>query len=372
MMRCDDSAQEWTEQDCKYMAEAMRLAANGLYSTDPNPRVGCVLVAGGEIVGKGWHVRAGQAHAEVNALAEAGLRSQGAIAYVTLEPCSHQGRTGPCADALIKAGVAGVVIAMKDPNPLVAGNGVRRLVDANISVRVGLLSEQANALNSGFIKRMSSGRPFVRIKMAMSLDGRTAMASGESQWITGPHARADVQRLRARSSVVLTGSGTVLSDNPAMTVRDSELRSNDGVLRQPIRAVFDWRGKLSGDEQFFNDSAKVLHFCGVADKKMPAWVESIPMSFDGDMPCLDDVLRVLVKHECNEVLVEAGAVMTGAFIAQQCWDELVVYMAPKLMGSRARPLFDLGLDSMNEAHGLKLTETRMVGDDLRLTYVPAR
>ena len=370
-MLSNTADQEWTERDYAYMAEALRLAERGIYSTDPNPRVGCVLVAAGEIVGKGWHVRAGQAHAEVNALAQAGSLSHGATAYVTLEPCSHQGRTGPCAQALVQAGVAEVVVAMQDPNPLVSGKGVERLVDAGIRVRTGLMSAQAKALNPGFVKRMSTGRPYVRIKMAMSLDGRTAMASGESQWITGPEARADVQRLRARSSVVLTGSGTVLSDNPEMTVRDQSLQSEDGVLRQPMRAVVDWGGKLSGDEKFFSNTAKLLRFCSTDDAKMPSWVESVELRSAGcEQPLLDEVLAVLAEQECNEVLVEAGAVLTGAFVAQRCWDECVVYIAPKLMGSLARPLFDLGLDSMNEAHGLKLTDMRMVGDDIRLTYVP--
>ncbi len=370
-MLSNTADKEWTERDYAYMAEALRLAERGIYSTDPNPRVGCVLVAAGEIVGKGWHVRAGQAHAEVNALAQAGSLSHGATAYVTLEPCSHQGRTGPCAQALIQAGVVEVVVAMQDPNPLVSGNGVERLTDAGIRVRTGLLSAQAKALNPGFVKRMSTGRPYVRIKMAMSLDGRTAMASGESQWITGPEARADVQRLRARSSVVLTGSGTVLSDNPEMTVRDQSLQTEDGVLRQPMRAVVDWSGKLSGEEKFFSNTAKVLRFCSTDDAKMPSWVESVELRSAGcEQPLLDEVLAVLAEQECNEVLVEAGAVLTGAFVAQRCWDECVVYIAPKLMGSLARPLFDLGLDSMNEAHGLKLTDMRMVGDDIRLTYVP--
>lgn len=371
-MLSNTADQEWTERDYAYMAEALRLAERGLYSTDPNPRVGCVLVAAEEIVGKGWHVRAGEAHAEVNALAQAGSLSRGATAYVTLEPCSHQGRTGPCAQALIQAGVVEVVVAMQDPNPLVSGNGVERLTDAGILVRTGLLSAQAKALNPGFVKRMSTGRPYVRIKMAMSLDGRTAMESGESQWITGPEARADVQRLRARSSVVLTGSGTVLSDNPEMTVRDQSLQTEDGVLRQPMRAVVDWSGKLSGEEKFFSNTAKVLRFCSTDDAKMPSWVESLELrSAECEQPLLDEVLAVLAEQECNEVLVEAGAVLTGAFIAQRCWDECVVYIAPKLMGSRARPLFELGLDSMNEAHGLKLTDMRMVGNDIRLTYVPA-
>ena len=365
----------WTSKDRLHMAEAIRLARLGLYTTDPNPRVGCVIVSrDDQVVGRGWHQRAGEAHAEVKALEEAGLLARDAIAYVTLEPCSHHGKTGPCAEALIKAGISQVIVAMKDPNPLVSGRGIARLAEAGVVVSVGLLEQEAEALNPGFIQRMKNKRPFVRIKMAMSLDGRTAMSSGESKWITGPEARADVQRLRARSSAILSGSGTVLDDNPALTVRmDKEAYQADQV-RQPGRVIVDWTCRLSGTERVFEPGTSVFYICmrderNVADRGKH--IEVLPFAGDkGVRPPLSALLEALAARECNELLVETGASLAGAFVEQGCWDELVVYVAPKLMGSTARPLFQMTLDSMNQSHGLKLTDMRQVGSDLRLTYRP--
>lgn len=362
---------DWTTLDHRYMAEALRQAEFGLFSTDPNPRVGCVLVKSDQILASGWHRRAGEGHAEVNALAEAGDRARGATVYVTLEPCSHQGKTGPCAEALVDAGVAEVVIAMQDPNPQVAGRGIALLERAGIVVRSGLMKAQAAALNPGFVCRMEKQRPFVRIKLAMSLDGRTAMHSGESKWITGAAAREDVQRLRARSSVILTGSGTVEYDNPALTVRLDPALYPDNHVRQPKRAVLDWQSRLTGKEQIFQATADVLYFSTLSGGHQLFGDHVEVIRHDSGRGPLDWILKALAERECNELLVESGATLAGAFIAQQCWDELVVYIAPKLMGSRARPLLELPLDSMNQSHGLKLTDIRLLGDDLRLTYIPS-
>jgi len=372
------------QQDIRFMARAIRLARKGLFTTQPNPRVGCVLVRNGEIVGEGWHQKAGQAHAEINALAEAGDRAQGATAYVTLEPCSHHGKTGPCADALVAAGVTRVVAAMRDPNPLVSGNGLDRLKAANIDVADGLLEAEAESLNPGFIKRMRTGLPHVHIKLAMSLDGRTAMASGESQWITGPAARVDVQRLRARSSAIVTGMGTVAFDDPSLTVRQQELGVSDvefSNIQQPMRVVLDSRARLNLAAKVLQNPGRVLQFYGSGVKSDLAESASqsgaicelrsqvLKVGQDGRLD-LKASLEYLAQEECNEVLVEAGAELAGAFVEQGLWDELHVYIAPKLLGSSARPLFKLPLDSMSQSHGLQLTDTRMFGDDIRLIYRP--
>ena len=258
-----------SERDQFFMARALRLARKGLYSTHPNPRVGCVIVRDGEIVGEGWHARAGEPHAEVHALRQAGDKARGATAYVTLEPCSHHGRTPPCADALVAAGVSRVVAAMQDPNPQVAGSGLLRLAQAGIEVASGVLESEARALNAGFIKRMESGLPFVRVKSAMSLDGRTAMASGESQWITGPAARAAVQRLRARASVVLTGADTVLADGARLTVRPDELGLNAeltalAMTRPPLRVLVDGRLRVPLSAAFYQADKALVATCAAA------------------------------------------------------------------------------------------------------------
>lgn len=371
--------------DHQYMARALQLARRGLYTTDPNPRVGCVLVRDGAVVGEGVHVRAGTPHAERHALAQAGERARDATAYVTLEPCSHTGRTGPCADALIDAGVTRVVAAMQDPNPLVAGQGLQRLADAGIATAAGLLEAEARDLNPGFVSRMTRQRPYIRIKIAASVDGRTAMANGESQWITGPAAREDVQRLRARSSAVITGVGTVLADRPSYTVRTGQWRlaeyrqhaGGDDWVRQPLRVILDRTLRTPPDVPVVS---ALGHCLLVAGEEHPgrqnalesAGAEVMHLPASGSGIDLQQLLIELNRRECNEVLVECGATLAGAFVREGLFDEILVYMAPALLGSSARPLLGLPqLASMSEKVALKWQDVRHVGDDLRLTLVPA-
>ena len=371
--------------DHQYMARALQLARRGLYTTDPNPRVGCVLVRDGAVVGEGFHARAGTPHAERHALAQAGERARGATAYVTLEPCSHTGRTGPCADALIDAGATRVVAAMEDPNPLVAGQGLQRLADAGIATAVGLLEAEARALNPGFVSRMTRQRPYIRIKIAASVDGRTAMANGESQWITGPAAREDVQRLRARSSAVITGVGTVLADRPSYTVRPRQWRlaeyrqhaADDDWVRQPLRVILDRTLRTPPDVPVVS---ALGHCLLVAGEQHPgrqnalgsAGAEVMLLPASGSGIDLQQLLIELNRRECNEVLVECGATLAGAFVREGLFDEILVYMAPTLLGSSARPLLGLPqLASMSEKVALKWQDVRHVGDDLRLTLVSA-
>ncbi|MFT6465012.1 bifunctional diaminohydroxyphosphoribosylaminopyrimidine deaminase/5-amino-6-(5-phosphoribosylamino)uracil reductase RibD [Halopseudomonas sp.] len=366
--------------DSRMMARALQLAYKGLYTTEPNPRVGCVLVRDGEIVGEGWHARAGEGHAEVNALAQAGDRARGATAYVTLEPCSHTGKTPPCADALISAGVARVVAAMQDPNPLVAGKGLARLRDAGIQVECGLQEAEARALNPGFIKRMQTGMPYVRVKLAMSLDGRTAMASGESQWITGPDARADVQRLRARSGAVISGADAVLLDDSALTVRAAELglpeeEAAAAAARQPLRVLVDGRLRVPLENRLFREAGPLLVACKLLRGRVQGYVfagaELLTLPDKAqEYVDLKALLLELAKRGCNEVLVESGARLAGAFVNAGLVDELVVYMAPRLLGSRARPLLELPFDNMAEAMQLDVTDMRVVGRDWRITARP--
>ena len=362
--------------DQALMARALELARKGLYSTHPNPRVGCVIVRDGCIVGEGWHVRAGEPHAEVHALRQAGDQARGATAYVTLEPCSHHGRTPPCADALIAAGVARVVVAMQDPNPQVGGNGLLRLMQAGIAVQGGVLEAEARALNVGFIKRMEQGLPFVRVKLAMSLDGRTAMASGESQWITGPAARAAVQRLRARSSVVLTSAASVLADNARMTVRGAELGLDAettalALSRTPLRVLVDGRLRLPLAAPFFQ-AGPALVVTAVADDPRYAAAGHELLSLPGDNGQVDlaALLRALAARGVNEILLEAGAGLIGAFARQGLVDEYQLFVAGTFLGSQARPLLDWPMDKMSEAPRLKITEMRAVGDDWRVTAIP--
>ncbi|MEG1042565.1 MAG: bifunctional diaminohydroxyphosphoribosylaminopyrimidine deaminase/5-amino-6-(5-phosphoribosylamino)uracil reductase RibD [Pseudomonas sp.] len=362
--------------DAYYMARALELARKGLYSTHPNPRVGCVIVRDGQIVGEGWHVRAGEPHAEVHALRQAGELARGACAYVTLEPCSHHGRTPPCAEALVKAGVARVVAAMQDPNPQVAGQGLKRLADAGIEVASGVLEVEARALNPGFLKRMESGLPFVRAKLAMSLDGRTAMANGESQWITGPAARSAVQRLRARSSVVLTSAQSVLADNARMTVRGEELGLDPQttalvLARPPLRVLIDGRLRLPLDAPFFKAGpALVVTAAAVDPRYAQAGHELLSLPGDGGQVDLQALIRELAARGTSEILLEAGAGLVGAFAQLGLIDEYQIFVAAKFMGSSARPLLDLPLNHMNEAVQLKITEMRAVGDDWRVTAIP--
>ncbi len=363
--------------DHAWMARALQLARKGLYSTHPNPRVGCVIVADGERVGEGWHVRAGEPHAEVHALRQAGERARGATAYVTLEPCSHHGRTPPCAEALVKAGVGRVVAAMQDPNPQVAGNGLERLRSAGIDVASGVLEGEARELNAGFIKRMESGLPYVRAKLAMSLDGRTAMASGESQWITGPAARAEVQRLRARSSVVLTGADTVLMDAARLTVRGAELGLGAettalALARPPLRVLVDGRLRVPLDAPFFQagPALVVTAVAGCEETYRCAGHEALVLG--QERVDLTALLRELAARGANEVLVEAGPRLVGAFARLGLVDEYQVFMAAKFLGSSARPLLELPLERMSEARELKIVDIRAVGDDWRIVAIPAR
>ena len=367
-----------TPPDQAWMARALDLARRGLYSTHPNPRVGCVIVRDGQIVGEGWHARAGEAHAEVHALRQAGERARGATAYVTLEPCSHHGRTPPCADALLAAGIVRVVAAMQDPNPQVAGSGLQRLAQAGVEVLAGVLEGEARALNAGFIKRMEQGLPFVRVKLAMSLDGRTAMASGESQWITGPAARAAVQRLRARSSVVLSGADTVLADGARLTVRPDELgldaeHSALAMTRPPLRELVDGRLRVPLDAPFYAAGKALVATCAAADARERFLADghellAIPGSNGHvDLPRL---LRELAARGANEVLVEAGPHLAGAFARAGLVDEYQLFVAACFLGSGARPLLDWPLGRMAEAPRLKIIGMRAVGDDWRIIAVP--
>jgi len=375
--------------DVEYMQRAIRLARKGLFTTDPNPNVGCVIVKNGEIVGEGWHQRAGLAHAEINALKQAGDNAKDATVYVTLEPCSHTGKTPPCANALVEAGVKKVIAAMADPNPLVAGSGLKRLQDAGIETGEGLLEAQARELNPGFIKRMDAGRPFVRVKLAMSLDGRTAMASGESQWISGEASRNDVQRLRAQSSAVLTGIDTVLADDPSMNVRltaeqlnivaaqDADAARNVAWVRQPKRIVLDSQFKIPAAAKIFSQAGVssggecIVYTSLNVDNRdaYPFTIETIAVQ-DGRID-LHALMTDLAKKEINLVHVEAGSVLCGALLKNGLVDEIIIYMAPHIMGDNARGLFHLpGLEQMDDRIALSITDVRAIGDDIRITARP--
>ncbi|MBC3346002.1 bifunctional diaminohydroxyphosphoribosylaminopyrimidine deaminase/5-amino-6-(5-phosphoribosylamino)uracil reductase RibD [Pseudomonas sp. SWRI196] len=361
--------------DAQYMARALELARRGHYSTHPNPRVGCVIVRDGQVVGEGWHIRAGEPHAEVHALRAAGEQARGATAYVTLEPCSHHGRTPPCADALVNAGVARVVAAMQDPNPDVAGRGLQRLAQAGIATESGVLEGEARLLNQGFLKRMEHGLPFVRVKLAMSLDGRTAMESGESQWITGPAARSAVQRLRAQASVVLTGADTVLADNARLTVRADELGLDAEqtalvMSRPPLRVLVDGRLRVPLDAPFFKAGPALVATCMAVEEQYANGPECMIVAGDDGQVDLRRLLVALAARDVNEVLVEAGPRLAGAFARQGLVDEFQIFIAGKFLGSSARPLLDWPLAQMKDAPELKITEIRAVGDDWRVTAVP--
>lgn len=364
--------------DAHYMARALELARKGLYSTHPNPRVGCVIVRDGRVIGEGWHVRAGEPHAEVHALRQAGELARDATVYVTLEPCSHFGRTPPCAEALVQAAVARVVVAMRDPNPQVAGRGLLRLLDAGIAVHSGVLESEARLLNQGFLKRMEHGLPFVRVKLAMSLDGRTAMASGESQWITGPAARSAVQRLRARSSVVITGADTVLTDQARLTVRPDELGLGAELTalaeqRPPLRLLIDGRLRVPLDAPFFRAGPALVATCAAATARERYQVdghELLAVSGSKGHVDLRKLLVELAGRGINEVLVEAGPRLAGAFARQGLVDEYQIFVAGQFLGSSARPLLDWPLNQMSEAPRLKIVEMRAVGADWRVIAVP--
>ncbi|KHK61668.1 diaminohydroxyphosphoribosylaminopyrimidine deaminase [Pseudomonas fluorescens] len=361
--------------DAHYMARALELARRGHYTTHPNPRVGCVIVRDGEVVGEGWHIRAGEPHAEVHALRAAGDNARGATAYVTLEPCSHHGRTPPCADALVNAGVARVVAAMQDPNPEVAGRGLQRLAQAGIATESGVLEGEARKLNEGFLKRMEHGLPFVRVKLAMSLDGRTAMESGESQWITGPAARAAVQRLRAQASVVLTGADTVLADNARLTVRADELGLDAEqtalvMSRPPLRVLVDGRLRVPLDAPFFKAGPALVATCMAVEEQYANGPECMIVADEDGQVDLRRLLVELAARGVNEVLVEAGPRLAGAFARQGLVDEFQIFVAGKFLGSSARPLLDWPLAHMKDAPQLKIIDIRAVGDDWRVIAVP--
>ncbi|GAA0692727.1 bifunctional diaminohydroxyphosphoribosylaminopyrimidine deaminase/5-amino-6-(5-phosphoribosylamino)uracil reductase RibD [Dyella marensis] len=359
----------FTPTDHTLMAQALRLAERGLFTTQPNPRVGCVIAHGDTVVGEGFHPRAGEPHAEVFALRAAGERARGATAYVTLEPCAHHGRTPPCADALVAAGVARVVVAAEDPFPQVAGRGIGKLRDAGIAIELGLMREAARELNVGFFSRIERGRPWVRVKLAMSLDGRTALANGASKWITGEAARADVQRWRARSSAILAGSGTVLADDPRLTARI------DAPFAPPLRVVLDRSLRTPAGSHVLDGSAPtlLLHAEGAV---VPAHLQNVDLAAvpaaDGGLD-LSAALALLAARGCNEVHVEAGPTLCGALLAAGLADELLLYVAPMLLGDSARPLLHLPtLQDMGARWNLRVQDQRMLGQDLRLRLRPAR
>lgn len=349
------------------MALALRLAQKGLYTTDPNPRVGCVITDGDRVVGQGWHERAGGAHAEIAALNDAAEPVRGMTAYVTLEPCAHHGRTPPCADALIEAGINRVVVPIEDPHERVDGGGLQRLREAGVTVDAGLMAPQAESLNAGFLKRTRIGRPWLRIKSAVSLDGRTALKNGDSKWITGDAARRDVQRWRARSSAILTGIGTVLADDPEMTARVP------GAVKQPFRVIADSHWRTPPDSRILAEPGTAL----VAGSGKPprelesAGVECLELSAITGGVDLGALLDELGRREMNEVQVEAGSVLCGALLQQGLVDEVLLYIAPVLLGEGGPGPFGFGpLESMAKRTHFRVLETVRVGDDLRLRLQP--
>jgi diaminohydroxyphosphoribosylaminopyrimidine deaminase/5-amino-6-(5-phosphoribosylamino)uracil reductase len=355
----------FTVADHRFMARALQLAQRGLFTTSPNPRVGCVLVHGCEVVGEGWHVRAGEPHAEVHAIAAAGLRAPGATAYVTLEPCSHHGRTPPCADALIAARVGRVVVAMQDPNPKVAGAGLERLRAGGIDTAVGLLTDEARELNIGFVSRHERGRPWVRVKTAASLDGCTALANGVSQWITSPQARRDGHRWRARACAVMAGIGTLQADDPRLNVREVE------TTRQPMRIVVDRNLDMSPHARVL-EGGNVLVFCAREKRERAAQLraagaEVMVLADASGKVDLAAMMRELARRELNEIHVESGNRLNGALLRAGLVDELLVYLAPQLLGDAARGMFDLGeLTTLEQRVNLRMQDIRRVGPDLRI------
>lgn len=363
----------FTDFDHRMMRRALELAELGRFTTHPNPRVGCVIVRGECIVGEGWHRKWGEPHAEPLALAAAGEAADGATAYVTLEPHSYQGRTPPCTDALIRAGVRRVICAALDPNPRVSGNGLAQLRHAGVEADHGLLEAEAHALNLGFDKRMRSGEPRVIVKLAASLDGRIALRSGVSRWITGAAARADVHRLRAQCSAVLTGIDTVIADDPQLTVRDASI---DMAGRAPLRVVVDTKLRMSPTARLLREAGETLVFTGAqADGERTrvleaagAQVQPVATGNDGRLD-LHEVLRELGRRLCNDVLVEAGATLAGKLIECRLVDELIVYVAPTLLGSDARPMVQLaGLAALDDAPRFALCDMQRLGEDLKLIY----
>ena len=355
----------FSSDDHAYMSQALQLAEKGLYSTSPNPRVGCVIVRDGKIAGSGWHVQTGQPHAEINALNIAGRAAQGATVYLTLEPCSHYGRTHPCAEALIRAKVAKVIIAMQDPNPLVAGKGASLLKQSGINVLVGLMGEWAKDLNVGFVSRMTNNRPWVRMKIAASLDGKTALNNGVSQWITGEAARHDGHRFRARSCAVLTGIGTVLEDDPQLSVRFIE------TSRQPLRIIIDSQLKIPTTAKVLRGEGELIFTTTDNKERISALKEAgaRPIILPSEKGKIDlaGLMQILADFEINELLVEAGNRLSSAFIREGLVDELIIYLAPHLIGNRAMGMLQLPeLTDLSEKYNLKIKDLRMVGEDIRI------
>ncbi|WP_439107117.1 bifunctional diaminohydroxyphosphoribosylaminopyrimidine deaminase/5-amino-6-(5-phosphoribosylamino)uracil reductase RibD [Congregibacter sp.] len=364
----------FSAQDHQFMGHALRLAERGKYWARPNPHVGCVLVNDSAVVGEGFTQPAGDDHAEVVALKAAGDAARGSTAYVTLEPCAHVGRTPPCSQALISAGVARVIVGLRDPNPQVDGGGMRDLSAAGIAVAEGLMGEQVESQLAGFLMRQRRGRPRLRAKLAMSLDGRTAMASGESQWITGPDARLDVQKLRAESCGILTGVGTVLADDCALTVRDASFGDEllppparralrvvaDTYLRTPFHAAV-----LQGEQP-----SLLIHAADANCDEIPSSIDRLAVPSAGARLLPEEIMTALGAMECNEILLESGPRLAGTMLESGLIDQLVVYMAPVLLGSRARPLMELPLDRMAEAYRLKLVDRRQLGVDHRFIFEP--
>ena len=361
--------------DRKFMRRAIELAKRGLFSTDPNPRVGCVIVQDNKIISEGWHEKAGQKHAEIMALENSRESVSGSTCYVTLEPCNHHGRTSPCSEALIDAGISRVVGAMMDPNPQVSGSGFARLKKAGIDVEIGLMEAESRELNPGFIQRMKTGLPWVTCKLAMSLDGRTAMASGESQWITCQQSRQDIQLLRARSSAIITGSSTVIIDNPSMNARQNDFPNQyqqDQTIVQPWRVIMDSHLSVDAESKIFKLPGRVIWVTTeeVDESKNTEQLTMLQLAADKNGKVHPDLLlRWLAEQGCNEIMIEAGAKLSGAFINADLVDRLVIYMAPKILGDDARGLLHLpGLEKLSQAKQFKFLDSRISGSDICLTY----
>ena len=378
----------FTDKDYFFMQRAILLAKKGHFTTSPNPRVGCLLVKNNEIIGEGFHEKAGCGHAEVNALAQVKLKqssdkninTSGATAYVTLEPCSHYGRTPPCAEALIKTNVVKVIVAMTDPNPQVSGRGIAMLEEAGIEVKSGLLAKEAMSLNKGFIHLMTKKRPYIRCKLAASLDGKTAMANGESKWITSSEARVDVQRLRAQSCAIISGADSIITDNARMTVRWSQLGPlkasyPEKNVRQPVRIIIDSQNRITPDLALFEQPSKIYLIRHTIEKstQWPHFVEQIALpvkknSQGQDKIDLAALVQFIGQQGLNDVLIESGANLAGAFIAENLVDELTLYQAPKIMGASAKGLISLpDVTHLADAKSINIADIRMVGKDIRIT-----
>ena len=361
--------------DAAFMAEAIRLAERGLYTTHPNPRVGAVIVSHGQVVGRGFHLQAGGPHAEIGALAEAGNAARGATIYCTLEPCSFHGRTPSCAAALIAAGIGRAVVAMEDPHPKNAGRGLAMMRDAGIRVDIPFMESSARDLNPGHIKRFECGMPFVRLKLAMTLDGRTALANGESRWITGAAARRDVQRLRARSSAIVTGVQTVIDDDPSMTVRGNELRAEHAQLSASVArpiVILDPELRIDASAGLLSNPNTIIACLEDPANAPDLACDKIVLPSDGHRRVdLAALLEHLAKLECNEVLFECGATLAGAIVDAGLVDELVLYASPAVLGADARSLLRLAkVDSMRDRIDFEITDLRYIGSDIRMTCIP--